>query len=101
MSLTVSIVKKPATVAGESALADVTFDSSYTTGGLAVSPSAFGFRGAVTAIIPAGRGAGSRICEYDDAAQKLKLFTALGTEAANASNQATITFRVLALGPDA
>ena len=77
--------------------ADITFDNSYPTGGEALTPADLGLRD-ILSVAAEQKGVVSRLCEYDYTTQKLKLFTALSTEAANASDQSTITVRVLALG---
>lgn len=76
----------------------ITFDNSYPTGGELLTGASLGlFR--VLAIVPSGTDiAGSRLVTWDDATGKLKLFTALGTEALNASDQSTIVVTALVVG---
>lgn len=79
--------------------ASVTFDSSYPTGGEDLTPSLLG--GALQQIDwveCSVNTAGNRLVVWDRANRKLLLFTALGTEAANASNQATIVAEVTIFG---
>lgn len=104
MALTITEQADP-TTAGEkfsigdrfAVIASVLFDNSYPTGGEAILPSDFGLEAQIDAVVPLSTG-GGRILEHDKANSKLKLFTALGTEAANASDQSTITARVLVIG---
>lgn len=85
------------TVVGNKRLvvADVTFDSSYPTGGEAIAASDFGLS-SIDTVLPYPHA--SRICTYDDTNKKLLLHTALGTEASNASDQSTIAVRCEVLG---
>lgn len=103
MALTVTIVKRNVVGAQREVIADVTFDSSYPTGGESFtvadvdpgesSSSAFHVvlaeQNNATATV-------NRLATYDYANKKLLLLTALSTEAANASDQSTIILRVLA-----
>jgi hypothetical protein len=100
MALTITIVKKPALPSGQSLVADFKFDNAYVTGGLSLKPSDLGLQD-IAYLDAKQKGVASRLCEFDPVAQTLKLFTALGTEAANASDQSTITVRALVLGPNA
>ena len=76
----------------------LTFDSSYPTGGEDVSEIASFFRGGVADAIVFEQ-LSNRIVTYDKSAKKALLYTALSTEAANASNQSTIAVRFIAIGP--
>lgn len=78
-------------------LATVTGDSSYTSGGYAVTPQQFGFFDRIDYIVPLSSN-GAAIIQYDRANKKIKIFTALGTEAAGGSNQSAIVADVLAVG---
>ncbi len=77
--------------------AKITFDSSYPTDGEAVAPADIGLSRIISATCSHDT-VGSRIVIWDQANLKLKLYTALGTEAADASNQATIVAYVLFRG---
>lgn len=66
-------------------------DTSYPTGGYDIAVTFKGFQGSVADWGQAQDASGARLATVDIANKKLKLFTALGTEAANASNQSTIT----------
>lgn len=81
--------------------AQLTFDNSYPTGGEALGAAelkALGLESYVFAVIPLLNTAGSRLVTYDPATKKLLLFTAVGTEAVNASDQSTISVPVLVIG---
>ena len=72
------------------------FDSSYPTGGEDISDLFDGFR-EVKAIHVSGPA--SRLYEPDLTAKKLKLFTAVGTEAGNGTDQSAITgVKLMAVG---
>src|SRR5436190_10135481 len=63
-------------------------DKSYVTGGYALTPAMFGFDQQLDYVDIANTDpAGTRLYAYDKANSKLKVFTALGAEAANASDQ--------------
>lgn len=74
-------------------LLKVTFDNSYPTGGEVLGLANYGLTPANVAFF-SSESTSSRICTYDRANDKLLLYTALATEAANASNQSTITVYV-------
>lgn len=80
--------------------ATVTFDSSYPTGGEALGIS--DFAGVLRQIdwvqVPAANDGATRLVTWDRANAKLKLYTALSTEATNASNQSTISIDVVVYG---
>lgn len=79
----------------------VTFDSSYPTGGEAYTAALFGFDQVLHHVEVEGvtlTGSGGRLIVNDHANKKLKLFTAMSTEAANASDQSAVTARVTAYG---
>jgi hypothetical protein len=99
MGLTISNVQRPVTPSKESVVARVTFDNSYPTGGLPLAPSALGLK-AFKWVEARQEGVGSRLVEFNYSTSSLMLFTALGTEAGNGTDQSTIVVRVLAYGPD-
>lgn len=70
-------------------VATVDFDTSYPTGGEDISSLWTGFTSVVVAI--AQYPGGTRLARVDKTNKKLLLFTAIGTEAADTSNQSTIT----------
>ncbi len=78
----------------------VTFDNSYPTGGetfdLTTASGGEGVFKEVVQVVPSPLS--NRIVTYDRTNKKLLLHTALGTEAANASDQSSITVRVVAFG---
>jgi hypothetical protein len=79
-------------------ICNITFDNSYPTGGELVDPAVFGDWIQVDAVVPMGTNAGNRVVTYDRANKKLLLFTALGTEAANASDQSAVVLNALVIG---
>lgn len=97
MALSTSITFRTVTGNERLVIADVTFDNSYTTGGLAVTPAMFGLQ-AIHSVVCLPHSSASRIVTFDKAASKLKVHTAIGTEAAAASDQSTITVTCLVVG---
>lgn len=77
----------------------VAFDSSYPTGGEPIDKTIVGADGQLVDIIlpnPVSE-QGNRLARWDKANSKILLYTALGTEATNASDQSSITLRIIAL----
>lgn len=75
----------------------VTFDNSYPTGGEAIAASDFNLSRIDMVLV--GQPVGStRIVTWDDANSKLKVYTALSTEATNASDQSAIKVPVIVIG---
>lgn len=74
----------------------IQFDNSYPTNGEAVVASDFRLRRDLIdlMVFPTG----GEIPVFDKANSKIKLFTADGTEAANASDQSAVTIRYVAIG---
>ena len=68
----------------------IDFDSSYPTGGESISTIFDDFK-EVLCITVEPRGSRLFEIDYTADAEKIKLYTAVGTEATNASNQSTIT----------
>jgi hypothetical protein len=99
MTLTVSIKRQ--SVAGDlrRTIADCTCDTSYPTGGYAVTPGNFGFPGGSIVWADTGGGtSGGYVSNYDYTANKIKLFrqtaaTGALVEVPNTTNVATETFR--------
>lgn len=83
---------------------DVAFDSSYPTGGLALDAKKLGLRlGRIYAVRPGlvstgGTASPVKTVVYDHINNKLVLLPTAGTEATNASSQATVSVRLLVLG---
>lgn len=77
-------------------ITDVTFDSSYPTGGEAVTAGDLGF---VTRVdhVQGNQATGGKSVAYDATNKKLLVFTG-GTEATNASDQSGVTVRLRAAG---
>lgn len=76
----------------------LTFDSSYPTGGESISEITDFFRGSQADSIVFEQ-LSNRIVTFDRTAKKALLYTALSTEAANASDQSSIVVRFIAIGP--
>src|SRR5574337_242409 len=100
MALTIAFVKRYALPAGKGVIADITFDNSYPTGGESLAPADVGMI-SIQHVSADQKGVGNRIAQYDYANSKLKLYTALGTEATNASDQSTIVVRANIIGDQA
>ena len=77
--------------------ADVTGDASYPTGGWSLPPSALGLT-ELHHVDITNESSGARIAAYDYVNQKMKTFTALGTETTNATDLHTVTWRIFATG---
>lgn len=106
MALTVTPTADAVTAAKRHVIGDIRivygeiqFDNSYPTGGEAIVAKDLGFDVRIDEIFfQPFDNAASRIAVYDKAAGKVKLFTAMSTEAANASDQSTIKVRFVAYG---
>jgi hypothetical protein len=98
MALTFSEVTRTLTANKRVVVADVTLDNSYPTGGEAISPSDVGLQAFEAVLIPSINNAGTRFLVWDQANSKVKVLTALSTEAANASDQSTTVFRATFIG---
>lgn len=95
MALTITEVVRSATRNRRMVIADVTFDSSYPTGGESLTPADLGLPAIEFIAI---EHSGTETVTFNRSANKLLIYTADGTEATNASNQSTIVARVLAVG---
>lgn len=101
MSLTISSVHDPASTDTSEGVFDITCDNNYTANGYLLAASDFARR-SLYAVIPVQKGTANRIITYDptsDTNGKLRVWTALGTEAAGASDQSLISCRVRVTGP--
>lgn len=103
MALTISIIKRNVVGAQKEVIADVTFDSSYPTGGESFTPEDVDQKaGSAATFHYVGCGmndatiADNRLVDYDYTNEKLVLKTAGATESANASDQSAVKIRVLA-----
>lgn len=67
----------------------ITFDNSYPTGGETLGLATYGLTPASVSFV-GFEPTSNRIATYDRTNDKVLLYTALGTEAANASDQSTI-----------
>lgn len=74
----------------------VTFDASYTTGGLTVGPAQLGM--VRIDSLQATPQNGSNLVAWNPTTGKLLLYTAIATEAANASNQSTVVIGIDVVG---
>lgn len=75
----------------------ITFDASYTTGGMAVTPTILGYTGGSTVVwlaVTGVRGVAGTVCSsvrFDATNQKLLVYnTTAGAETANATNLSTL-----------
>ena len=75
--------------------AEFTFDSSYPTGGEDVAPGLVGLS-TIEAVFPVVNG--TEFAVYDYASQNLMLYTADGTQAANASDQSAVKVNAFVVG---
>lgn len=75
----------------------VLFDSSYPTGGESISTIFDDFK-EVLAVFTTGPGTRLASTDYTADAEKLLLYTAVGTEASNGSDQSSITMRLEVVG---
>ncbi len=80
-------------------IADVTFDASYTTGGLALTAAQLGMGTSLRAVIPTPSTDGHTFA-YDYANSKLKAFSG-ASEVANATDLHTLTTRIVVHGKGA
>jgi hypothetical protein len=101
MTITIAAVHDPDGTDNTVGTFLVTFDNNYTANGYPVTASQFSRR-AIFMATPVQTGTANRVITYDpssDTDGKLRIWTALGTEAAGASDQSTITCRVRVVGP--
>lgn len=90
-------VRKKNFGAEEFSLVKITFDSSYPTGGEAVTPSEVGMT-RIDGAWPVGQAAGSRVAQWDQANGKILLFDDALAQVANASDQSTIVIYFIFIG---
>jgi hypothetical protein len=101
MPLTITPTHDPDGTDPNAGLFSVACDNNYTANGYVLTPDMFG-RKAIHSLTPVQTGTANRIITYDPTTPsngKLRLWTALGTEAAGASDQSTITCTVRVVGP--
>lgn len=99
MALTVSVVHRTVFGNDRVVVADVTFDSSYATGGESLTASDLGFPSGQIFHVSTPATNGANIFAFDHAASKIKAFvTTTGVEVANAVNLATVTVRLKVIG---
>ena len=80
-----------------SVLATITGDSSYPTGGYAITPQSLGFAVAITFMDP-NMSSAAHIIVWNASTQKLQFFSAQGTEVANTTDVHTVSVQVQAYG---
>lgn len=101
MAATVTIRKRTKYLGMYAVIADVALDSSYPTGGEAVTASQFGLQ-ALQFVLPST--AAGYMFEFDHTNGKIKAVAptsaaaGAGTEVANTTNLSAVTVRVLAMG---
>lgn len=102
MPLTITKVHDPDGADVMGGTYDIACDNAYVANGYPLTPSMFGRR-AIHSLVPVQKGTANRIITYDGTGQTgaglLRVWTALGTEAAGASDQSTISCRVRVVGP--
>lgn len=101
MTLTITPIADPDAADRDSGVFDITCDNNYTANGYVVTAAMFSRR-AINTIIPVQKGTANRLITYDPTssdAGKLRVWTALGTEAAGASDQSLISCRCRVVGP--
>jgi hypothetical protein len=76
----------------------LTFDNAYPTGGEAYTADLLGLSVLHRLDVSAVNNQANRLILHDPANLKVKVYTALGAEAANASDQSTITVDAVAIG---
>jgi hypothetical protein len=100
MALTVSIVEKFVVGARQGIVADITFDSSYPAGGLALTPAQLKFRNSISFIDSgAARNATTGIVDtrFDTTTGKFQAFSGV-TETTAATDLSAYKVRIYALG---
>lgn len=101
MTLTITAFRDPDGTDIHGGVYDIVCDNSYTANGYVLTAANFN-RSAINSLIPVQIGTANRIITYDATNSytgKLRLWTALGTEATGASDQSTISCRVRVVGP--
>ena len=105
MPLTITAVHDPDdTGSRDSGTYTVVCDTNYPAGGYPLTPASFS-RKTLHSVIPVQIGTASRILTWDPTpnndAGLLRVWTAIGTEAAGASDQSSVSCRVRVVGPHA
>lgn len=101
MTIAITAVHDPDGTDRDAGVFDVTFDNNYTANGYVVNASDFS-RSRIHSCIPIQKSTANRIITWDPGTTstgKLRIWTALGTEATGASDQSTISCRVRVVGP--
>lgn len=97
MAYTVSNLVRRNVGGRREATATITFGTGYPTGGEILPPSALGMNRIESLVVTEDPGA-TRIVRWNPSTNALAVFTALNTQAANASNQTGVVVQVSAVG---
>src|SRR5882672_5100990 len=97
MALTFTKVKHNIGLNHRMHIYDVTFDNSYPTGGEVVTAANFGLNNinGVDIVANTATAANNRVFGFDSTNSKIVIYTAITTEATNASDQSAVTCRCL------
>lgn len=101
MALTIAKVHDPDGADTTAGVYDVTFDNAYPANGYAVSGASFG-RKSIHSLAVMQKGTLNRLINYDPSggdSGTIRIWTAINTEAAGASDQSAISCRVRVVGP--
>lgn len=101
MTLTITAINDPDAAGSSSGVFDIVCDNNYTANGYVLTAALFSRR-TIDSLIPVQKGTANRVITYDPSTSdtgKLRLWTALGTEAAGASDQSLISCRCRVVGP--
>lgn len=96
MAITVTPLKSYVTGDRKTVHGTILFDNAYPTGGYALTGTTLGLALELNEVDIAPHP--SRVAFYNYATSKVQVYTALGTEATNASDQSSITVRFRAVG---
>lgn len=103
MTLTITAVHDPDGTDRDAGTFDILCDNAYTANGYVLTADLFSRR-SLFSVTPVQKGTANRVITYDpgtDTTGKLRVWTALGTEAAGASDQSSISCRCRVVGPRA
>lgn len=101
MAPSITTIADPDSTDGNTGVFDVLFDNSYTANGYPLTAADFN-RAAIYNCVPVQKGTANRIITWDPSsstAGKLRIWTALGTEATGSSDQSSISCRCYITGP--
>lgn len=95
MAATIVANKRTKMLAVYVVIADITGDTSYPTGGYAITPAVFGLTTFDFVLVPSANGYGAT---YNATTGKIVVYASANTEVTAATNLSAITFRVMAMG---